>query len=90
MTRSAQLLQCKDRHDQQQRRRIETWRGTRELDRFDCVTEDRRYRVAERIHDADDDGAEIEERTAVHSNTHATPSLKAAAWSVGDLVSTGC
>ena len=56
MTRSAQLLQCEDRHDHQQGRRIETWRRTQELDRADCVTEDRRYRVAERIHDADDDG----------------------------------
>lgn len=41
---------------------METWRGTRELNSSDRVTEDGRYRVAERIHDAGDDGAEIEER----------------------------
>jgi hypothetical protein len=61
MAGSNQLKQRVAGHDQQQRRRIETWRWTRELDSADRVTEDGRYRVAERIHDTCDDRAEIEE-----------------------------
>src|SRR5262249_54806366 len=42
--------------------RIETWRRTREPNSADGVTKDGSYRVAERVHDAEGDRAEIEKR----------------------------
>src|SRR5262245_9089107 len=58
----AQLQQRVDRDDHQQRRRVETRRRTWEPDRADRVTEDGADRVAKRIQDTEDDGAEIERR----------------------------
>jgi len=62
MACSAQLQQRVDRHDQQQRRGIEPWRRTWELDCTHGVTKNGRYRVAEGIHDTGDNSDKIEER----------------------------
>jgi hypothetical protein len=60
---ASQLQQRVYGRDQQQGRRIETWRRSRELNSVDGVTKNTRDRMAEGVHDAGHDCAHIEDGT---------------------------